>query len=148
MVLQSIRRTYTGVVAVLAVLSLAFVPAGAQPSSPPTGTVVVGNIICFRIRVPDRQQTIQQRVDHIQEMAAKHLGGGPLRFTIRSVGARRHIDVNGEFLAAVTPEDAAATGHRTAATLVPFWRDALARGFRQSRARPAPPAVTEPKGSG
>ena len=145
--LQLIRRTFSGIVSVVAVFALTVTPARAQSSTPPAGTVVVGNIICFRIRVPDRQQTIQQRVDHIQDVAAKYLGGGQLRFTIRPVGARRHIDVNGEFLVAVTPEDAAATGYKTATALAPVWRDALARGFRRTRARPAPPAVTEPEGS-
>jgi len=130
-----------------AALCLIQVPVLGQSNTPPAGTVVVGNIICFRIRVPDRQQTIQQRVDHIQDVAAKHLGGEPLRFAVRPVGARRHIDVNGEFLVAVTPEDAAATGYKTAAALAPIWRDALARGFRRTRARPAPPAVTQPGGS-
>lgn len=110
----------------------------AAPSAPP-GTVVIGQVTCFRIRVPDRDQSVQSRVDHIQDVAAKFLGGGPAEFSIRPVGERRHIDVNGEFLVAVTPEDAAATGHKAAESLALIWRDALERAFQQSSARPVAP---------
>lgn len=126
-------------------LMLTIVAGGALAMGPPRGTVVIGQATCFRIRVTDKGQTVQQRVDHIQDVAAKHLGGDAVTFTVRSVGERRHIDLNGEFLVAVTPGDAKATGHKSAATLAPVWRDALERAFMLSRARPAPPAVTEPQ---
>jgi hypothetical protein len=113
--------------------------------APPRGSVVIGQVTCFRIRVPDRGQTVQQRVDHIQDLAPKYLGGETITFTVRTLGERRHIDVNGEFLVAVTPGDARATGHKGPATLALVWRDSLERAFLQSRARPAPPAVTEPQ---
>src|SRR5207253_700869 len=106
----------------------------------PRGTVVIGAITCFRIRVPDRGQRVQERMDHIQDLAAKFLGGETVHLTIRPVGMRQHIDVNGEFLVAVTPEDARATGHKSAATLAPIWRNALERAFLQSSARPVAPS--------
>jgi hypothetical protein len=126
-------------------LMLTLVAGGAIAMGPPRGTVVIGQATCFRIRVVDRGQTVQQRVDHIQDLAAKYLGGDTITFTIRNVGERRHIDLNGEFLVAVTPGDAKATGHKSPSTLAPLWRDSLERAFMQSRARPAPPAVTEPQ---
>ena len=118
-------------------------PASLAANSPP-GSVIIGDVTCFRIRVSDGNTTVQQRVDHLQDVSAKYLGGGPLRFRTRPVGPRRHIDVNDEFLVAVTPADAAATGYKTAAALAPVWQRALERAFRLTRARPAPPAVTAP----
>ncbi len=136
--MKPIMRSFlTGVTAILAVTAV-------QASAPPTGSVTIGQVTCFRIRVPDRGESIQGRVNHIQDIAAKHLGGDTVRITIRTVGDRRHIDVNDEFLVAVTPEDARATGHRTAATLAPVWRLALERAFRQSSARPVAPPDAPP----
>ena len=126
-------------------LTLTLMAGAAIATGPPRGTVVIGQTTCFRIRVIDKGQTVQQRVDHIQDILAKYLGGDAASFTVRNVGERRHIDLNGEFLVAVTPEDAKATGHKSAVTLAPVWRDAMERAFMLSRARPAPPAVTEPQ---
>jgi hypothetical protein len=125
----NIARTLIGVALALGV-------GAVQAATAPPGTVIIGQATCFRIRVPDRGQSIQQRVDHIQDLAPKYLGGDTVQFTIRPVGARRHIDANGEFFVAVTPEDARATGHKSAATLAPAWRAALERAFRLSSARP------------
>ena len=108
----------------------------------PTGTVVIGEVECFRIRRADGNKSIQERVDFIHDVGAKYLGGESVAFTIRPVGERQHIDVNGEFIVAVTPDDAKATGYKKASELAPIWRSALERAFLQSRARPTPPAVT------
>lgn len=105
----------------------------------PRGTVVIGAISCFRFRVPDRGMNVQQRVDYIQDIAPKFLGGDPVEFSIRPVGEEQHIDVNGQFLVAVTPADARATGYKSAAALAPIWRDTLERAFVESSARPIPP---------
>ena len=120
-------------------LFLALCASAAAPASEPRGTVVIGSITCFRIRVPDRGQSVQQRVDFIQDQAPKFLGGDPVQVTIRSVGKRQHIDLNGEFVVAVTPEDARATGSKSPAALAPIWRSALERAFLLSSARPTPP---------
>jgi len=132
------KRLIGGVLTIL-VLALSAGVATSQNLSEPRGTVVIGQATCFRLRVPDRGQSVQERVDHIQDIAAKYLGGDPVHLTIRTVGNRQHIDVNGEFLVAVTPDDARATGHKSTATLAPLWRDALERAFLQSNARPITP---------
>jgi hypothetical protein len=126
----------------LASLGLLLIVAPVWAVSSPRGTVIIGQETCFRFRTPDKGQSIQQRVDHVQDIAAKYLGGDELNLTVRSVGERRHIDVNGEFLVAVTPEDARATGHPSADSLAGVWRSSLLKAFLMSRARPAPPAVT------
>ena len=113
--------------------------AGAAPASEPRGTVVIGEITCFRIRMPDRGESVQRRVDYIQDMVPKFLGGDPVQVTLRTVGESQHIDVNGEFVVAVTPEDARATGYKNAAALAPIWREALEQALLQSCARPLPP---------
>jgi hypothetical protein len=131
-----------GYTRLLTCLGLLLTVTAAWASSP-RGTVVIGQATCFRFRVPDKGMLVQDRVDHIQDVAAKHLGGEALTFTIRAVGERRHIDVNGEFIVAVTPEDARATGHKSAESLATLWRAALERGFLQSRARPVPPEMMQ-----
>src|SRR5689334_6663846 len=110
-------------------LLLALCAGPAARAMEPRGTVVIGAITCFRIRVPDRGMSVQQRVDYIQDIAPKFLGGDPVAFSIRPVGEEQHIDINGQFLVAVTPADAHATGYKTAAALAPIWRDALERAF-------------------
>ena len=137
------RRLVCGTLTGL-ILALCAGAAAPETRSEPHGTVVIGTIPCFRVRVPDEGQSVQERVDHIQDLAAKFLGGGTISLTIRPVGARQHIDVNGEFLVAVTPDDARATGHKSATTLAPIWRDALERAFLQSAAKPVTP--TNPPG--
>jgi hypothetical protein len=122
-------------------LFLALCAGAAAPETEPRGTVVIGAITCFRLRVPDRGESVQQRVDFIQDMAPKFLGGDPVQVTIRPVGKRMHLDVNGAFIVAVTPDDARATGYKTAAALAPLWRDALERALVMSAARPVPPAL-------
>jgi hypothetical protein len=132
------RRSMNGALLglILAVCAGALAPAAmAQPH----GTVVIGTITCFRLRVPDRGQSVQERVDHIQDMAAKYLGGDAIHLTIRTLGNRQHIDLNGEFLLAVTPDDARATGYKSAAQLAPIWRDTLESALLQSNARPVTP---------
>jgi hypothetical protein len=126
----------------LGLLAAANAPRAANS---PAGIVTIGDVNCFRIRVPDGNTSAQQRVDHVQDVSAKYLGGGPLRFRTRAVGQRRHIDLNDEFLLAVTPADAGATGYKTAAALAPVWQRALERAFRLTRARPATSSDTAPK---
>jgi hypothetical protein len=111
----------------------------AQAAPEPRGTVVIGSVTCFRIRVPDRGLSVQQRVDYIQDMAPKFLGGDPVQVTIRPVRDEQHIDVNGQFVVAVTTADARATGYKNAAALAPIWRTALEHALQMSAARPEPP---------
>lgn len=126
-------------------LLLALCIGSATWASEPRGTVVIGQVTCFRLRVPDRGMSVQQRVDYIQDMAPKFLGGDPVEFSIRPVGDEQHIDANGQFIVAVTPADAHATGYKSAAALAPIWREALERAFAESSARPVPPpAVPAP----
>ena len=133
------RRLIGGALTCL-VLALCAGAAAPESNPQPHGTVVIGTITCFRLRVSDRGQSVRERADHIQDMAAKFLGGEAIHFTIRTLGNRQHIDVNGEFLVAVTPNDARATGYKTAASLAPIWRNALESAFLQSNARPATPS--------
>jgi hypothetical protein len=137
---QSVRRILLCLIA----LGLLGPVMALRAEGNPPGSVIIGDVTCFRLRAPDRDQSVQQRIDHLQDIAAKHLGGGPVHFQVRAVGPRRHIDVNGDFLVAVTPADAAATGYKTAAALAPVWQRALERAFRHTGARPTPPADAAP----
>jgi len=126
------RRILTLTLAVLGPASL----LGGSGVAAPEGMVILGNTTCFRIRVPDGSKTIQQRVDHIQDVVARYLGSSAARFTVRPIRDRRHIDLNGEFLLAVTPEDAKATGYKTAEALAKVWVPKLRMAFQESSARP------------
>jgi hypothetical protein len=112
------------------------VPARAEPVN-----VVLGRTDCFVIRSPDGSEGIAARVARIHDVFARHAGRTPGRFTIRADGARRLISLDGEFLAAVTPADALATHHESAATLAPVWRDQLQRAWTESSPSitPTPP---------
>ena len=84
------KRLIGGVLTGL-MLALSAGVATSQNLSEPRGTVVIGQVTCFRMRVPDRGQSVQERVDHIQDIAAKYLGGDPVHLTIRPVGAVRGL---------------------------------------------------------
>lgn len=106
--------------------------------------VVLGHTDCFVIRAPDGTESIAMRVARIRDVFARHLGRTPGRFTIAPDGNRRLISLDGEFAAAVTPNDALATHHDSAATLAPVWRDQLERAWRENitSSRPPPAATT------
>src|SRR5262249_48916350 len=105
----------------------AVVPVCAEPVS-----VVLGRTNCFVIRAPDGSDSTAVRVARIRDVFDRHAGHSPGRFTIRADGARRIISLDGEFLAAVTPADALATHHESAATLAPVWRDQLQRAWKEN----------------
>jgi hypothetical protein len=115
------------------------VPAHADPMN-----VVLGHTDCFVIRSPDGKDAIPARVARFHDVFARHLGRTPGRFTIRPDGARRLISLDGEFIAAVTPHDALATHHESAATLAPVWRDQLERAWQENIASRRPPAPAAP----
>ena len=47
-------------------------------------------------------------------------------------GDRVHIYLNGDFVLAVTPADAQATGYKSAAQLAPVWVNAVKKGFNEA----------------
>jgi hypothetical protein len=107
-------------------------PAFAQNSAK---LLTVGNTPLFLIRVGDtlngKEWTINDRINHVQDVFAKYLGGQYSKFTSKKWGDRVHIYLNGEFLLAVTPADAQATRHKSTETLAPSWLASLEKGFEQ-----------------
>ena len=95
--------------------------------------LIIGTNRVFIIRTGDtlngRQMSIQERINHVQDIFPKYLGGKAGKITWKKWGDRVHLYLNGEFVLAVTPADAAATGYKTADQLVPIWADKLQRGF-------------------
>jgi hypothetical protein len=118
------------------VLVVAGLPAARPVQAQNTAKLLtVGNTPLFLIRVGDtlngKEWTIADRINHVQDVYAKYLGGQYSKFTWKKWGDRVHIYLNGEFLLAVTPADAQATHHKTAETLAPSWVAALEKGFDQ-----------------
>jgi hypothetical protein len=111
---------------------------GARSASAQTGAklLTVGNTPLFLIRVGDtlngREMTIEDRINKVQDVFAKHLGGQYAKFTTKKWGDRVHLYLNGDFVLAVTPADAQATHHKSADTLVPGWVAGLEKGFDQA----------------
>jgi hypothetical protein len=103
--------------------------------------VVIGPTWLFFVRTGDtvngRELSPRARVDHIHDVLAKHLGGQSGRFTQRKVGNRVHVDLNGDFILAVTPADAAANGYKGADRLAPIWVQKLSQGFEAAHVLPS-----------
>ena len=102
----------------------------AQEDSKP---VIVGATWLFPIRNGDvlngKEWSIQDRIDHLQDVFAKHLGGQYAKFSAKKWGERVHLYLNDEFVLAVTPADAKSVSHKSAITLAPIWMKKLAQGF-------------------
>jgi len=113
-------------------LALTALPPAARADRP--GEVVIGGVLCFRIREVSKEGSIDQRVNHIHEVFAKHLGGPYHKFTIKRVGRRRHLYLNGDFVVAVWPADAKATGYKSVQSLARLWMKRLDKGFRAAHA--------------
>jgi hypothetical protein len=76
-----------------------------------------------------KEMSIQDRINHVQDVFPKYLGGRAGKITWKKWGERVHLYLNGDFVLAVTPADAAATGYKTADQLAPIWAERLQRGF-------------------
>lgn len=102
----------------------------AQEVSKP---VIIGATWLFPLRADDtlngKEWSIQDRIDHLHDVFAKHLGGQYAKFSAKKWGERVHLYLNDEFVLAVTPADAKAVGHKSAVTLAPIWMRKLAQGF-------------------
>lgn len=115
---------------------LAAVPAAAQGDDQP---LTIGTTQVFIIRNGDRLNgrswTVQDRIDHVQDVLPEHLGNPNSRFTTKKWGDRVHIYLNGDFILAVTPADAGSTAYKSAAELAPIWLKGLQRGFEAAHVR-------------
>jgi hypothetical protein len=130
--LRNITCALSGVLA--AGLLLAGTAAWAQPR-----TLILGGREVLRIREADvlqgRQMSIDDRIAHVHDMMAAYLGGRGVRVTSQPWRDRVHLHVDGRFLLAVTPQDAAATGHPSAESLAPVWQNAIQRSITAGAAQ-------------
>jgi hypothetical protein len=121
------------VAAVLAAGTLLLSSGAAVRAQEGSKPIIIGATWLFPLRSADtlngKEWSIQDRVDHLQDVFAKHLGGQYAKFSAKKWGERVHLYLNDEFVLAVTPADAKAVGHKTAITLAPIWMKKLAQGF-------------------
>lgn len=107
--------------------------AGAGWAQGGPNALVIGPTRVLMIRSADtlngQEQAPEVRIAHVHDVFAKHLGGKYARFTTKPWGDRVHIYLNGDFVLAVTPADAKATGYKSAAQLAPIWTEALKKAF-------------------
>ncbi len=123
-------------IAAAALPLLVAVPCRAQNEPQ---TLVIGGERLMTLRTVDtvnrRRMTIQDRIDLVQDVFPKYLGGRFGRITSRPVGNRVHFYLNGDFFLACSPADAHVNGYRSAAQLARIWRPMLQRAFDASTAR-------------
>lgn len=116
----------------LAVSALLGTPALAQDEAEP---LIIGSTRLLMVRAGDtlngRPMTVGERIGHVHDVYAKHLGGKYARVTSKKWGDRVHLYLNNDFVLAVTPADAAATGYKSAEQLAPVWAAALRKGFNE-----------------
>jgi hypothetical protein len=121
-------------------LSAAADPKATSAPKGPGKPVVIGAQEVLYLRVGDklngRDMTVEDRIYHIDDVFAKHLGGRTATVSLRAIGGGRiHLYLNGDFVLAVTPADAAATGYKSSTILAPIWQKALQRAFARSSAQ-------------
>ena len=124
------RILYTCTVGLtLAAIDGPFRSAGADEARP----LAIGNQIVAILRTGDtlngKEWSVADRINHVQDVIAKHLGGRRFEITGKALGERVHVYVNGDFTLAVTPADAKATGFKSAKDLAPKWRKALLKAL-------------------
>jgi hypothetical protein len=135
-------RFMTAATAALLAVGLALgagAPARAQDEAAP---LIIGTNRLLMLRHGDtlngRPMTVQERINHVQDLFPKYLGGPMGRITSKPWGDRVHLYLNGDFVLAVTPADAKGTGYKSAAQLAPVWAKALQRGFEEARVQGTP----------
>jgi len=131
---RSFRLAVAALAAATALLAVG--PVRAQDDARP---LIIGSNRLFMIRAGDtlngREWSVQDRINHIQDVFPKYLGGPHGKITWKKWGDRVHLYLNGDFVLAVTPEDARATGYKSADQLAPIWVQGLQRGFRLAHVR-------------
>jgi hypothetical protein len=122
-----------------AVAAAALAPAPPARAQEAPEVLIIGNEQILRIRAGDtlngREMSVHDRISHVYDLLPKYLGGRFGRFTARPWRDRVHIYLNDEFILAVTPADARATGYKSAAQLGPIWLSALQMSMGRSAAQ-------------
>jgi hypothetical protein len=107
--------------------------AGGVMAQGGPNALVIGPTRVLMVRQGDtlngRPQSPQDRIAHVHDIFAKHLGGKYAKFTTKGWGDRVHIYINGDFVLAATPADAKANGYKTSAQLAAVWTEALKKAF-------------------
>jgi hypothetical protein len=116
--------------------SLMSAPAVAQGAP---GVLKIGSSWVATLRNGDRLNgrdwTAQDRIDHVHDYIAKHLGGQRAKVSSRKIGERTHLYVNGDFVLAVTPEDAKVNGYKNTEKLAAVWSPRFTTALQEVGAR-------------
>jgi hypothetical protein len=125
--------------AALAAAALILGVQGARAQDTPT-PLIIGNVQLIMIRNGDtvngRAMSIGERIGHVQDIFAKHLGGKYAKITSKKWGDRTHLYLNGDFVLGVSLADAKSTGYKTTEALSVVWLAALKKGFDATHVGP------------
>jgi len=118
----------------LAVLCLASAAVWAVQESP--APVDCGSFTCFSFRLSSGGRSPEQRASDAMEVINKYLGGAVGRVTIAPSGKKNSkILLNGEIVAILTPDDAAAEKLKTPRDLALRWSKKLEIAFEATKAQ-------------
>lgn len=111
--------------------------APVSPSGPPA-PVYCGSFTPLHFRVTALGKTPETRSLHAMDVINKFLGGKAGKFTTKPDAKSKGVQVllNNEFLAVVTPQDAAAEKLKSPTELATKWVKALTVAFNASKAQP------------
>jgi hypothetical protein len=102
--------------------------------------VVIGSVECFVVRCPDGELTAADRVDHIHEVFARHLGSPKGEFAVRKSpkpgSTKLQILLNGDQVINVTSNDARATRSQKPEEIASLWMKALRHAFEETHTWP------------
>ncbi|MCC2670828.1 MAG: hypothetical protein K0Q72_3299 [Armatimonadetes bacterium] len=133
--MHRLTRLAAGLLAAGAIATVTTVGTRSASAQNSAKLLTVGNTPLFLLRVGDtlngQELTIADRINKVQDVFAKYLGGQSGKVTTKKWGDRVHLYLNGDFFMAVTPADAQATHHKSTATLAPIWAAAFEKAFDQ-----------------
>lgn len=117
-------------------LSLATVAlVGGLASAQMRVPVYCGSFTCFYFRVAAEGKEPEARASAAMDVINKYLGGKACKVSMKPAGKNIKLFLNNEFIAVVTPEDAAAEKQKKVQTVAARWGRLLTEAFDASKAQ-------------
>lgn len=119
----------------LIALSLAMIAAAPLAAQESRAPVDCGSVTCFVFRVAAEGKAPDARAGFAMDIINKYLGGKVGKVTTKSAGKNVKLFLNNDFVAVVTPADAASEKQKSAVELAKRWAAKLSRAFEETKAQ-------------